>query len=229
VKIVVGLGNPGKQYDGTRHNVGWMVLDRLAERAGLTGHAKTRDAAATIRGRYNGLDLELVKPMTYMNESGIAVRKILARERTPLEDMLVVYDDFDLPLGKLRMREQGSAGTHNGMRSIIAELGNQRFARLRVGIGEPSHHAVGHVLTRFSASERNILDEVLDAAVDAVEEWATEGVSRAANTWNAWTPEALAAPVESTPRMAEAETGTAPDDAGIVRTMTGWRKLLHRG
>src|SRR3954452_19287445 len=106
MKIVVGLGNPGRQYEGTRHNVGWMVLDRVAERAGLTGHAKSRDAAATMRGRYNGLDLELVKPMTYMNESGIAVRKALARDRVPLDDLLVVYDDFALPLGKLRMRAE---------------------------------------------------------------------------------------------------------------------------
>src|SRR3954471_19242674 len=126
MKIVIGLGNPGNQYAGTRHNVGWMVLDRLADRAGLSGHAKTRDAAAVMRGRYKGLDLELVKPMTYMNESGLAVRKALARDRVPLDDLLVVYDDFDLPLGKLRMRAEGSAGTHNGMRSIIGELGNQK-------------------------------------------------------------------------------------------------------
>jgi len=155
MKIVVGLGNPGKQYEQTRHNVGWMVLDRLAERAGLDGHAKTRDAAATMRGRYDGIDLELVKPMTYMNESGLAVRKVLARERAPLEDLLIVYDDFDLPLGKLRMRAEGSAGTHNGMRSIVGEMGTQKFARLRVGIGEPRERdAKNHVLTRFSADER---------------------------------------------------------------------------
>src|SRR3954454_19826635 len=179
MRIVVGLGNPGKKYEGPRHNVGWMVRDRLAERAGLSGHAKARDAAATTRGRHNGLDLVLVKPMTYMNESGLAVRKVLARERAPLDDLLIVYDDFDLPLGKLRMREQGSAGTHNGMRSIIGELGNQKFARLRVGIGEPSNHAIGHVLSRFSAAERKVLDEVLDAAVDAVEDWAGDGANRA--------------------------------------------------
>jgi PTH1 family peptidyl-tRNA hydrolase len=171
MKIVVGLGNPGKQYEGTRHNVGWMVLDRFADRAGLSGHAKSRDAAATMRGRYNGLDVLLVKPMTYMNESGVAVRKALARERAPLDEMLVVYDDFDLPLGRLRMREQGSAGTHNGMRSIIGELGNQKFARLRVGIGEPSRGAaIGHVLSRFANDERKVLDEVLDAAADAIED-----------------------------------------------------------
>ena len=148
----------------------------------MSGHAKSNDAAATMRGRYDGLDLELVKPMTYMNESGIAVRKILARERAPLEDLLIVYDDFDLPLGKLRMREAGSAGTHNGMRSIVGELGTQKFARLRVGIGQPSRGAIGHVLTKFTPAERKVLDEVIDAAADAVEDWAREGANRAANT-----------------------------------------------
>ena len=228
MKIVVGLGNPGKQYEGTRHNVGWMVLDRLAERAGLSGHAKSRDASATMRGRYKGLDIVLVKPMTYMNESGLAVRKVLARERAPLDDLLVVYDDFDLPLGKLRMREQGSAGTHNGMRSIVGELGNQKFARLRVGIGEPSRNAIGHVLSRFAADERRVLDEVLDGAADAVEDWARDGANRSANRWNAWIPASLAESASNTDEPAAA-TLREPDSEGIVRTTTGWRKLLHRG
>src|SRR3990172_8542949 len=212
MKIVVGLGNPGKGYEHTRHNVGWMVLDRLAERAGWTGHARARDAAASVHGRYNGLDLMLVKPTTYMNLSGVAVRKVLARQRAPLEDMLVVVDDFDLPLGKVRLRAEGSAGTHNGLRSIVGELGSQKFARLRVGIGEPSRAAIDHVLSRFSAQERKTLEQVLDAAADAGEgwarcsakegktlegvrdaaaaalgEWAGEGAARAANKWNAWT------------------------------------------
>jgi PTH1 family peptidyl-tRNA hydrolase len=231
MKIVVGLGNPGRQYEQTRHNVGWMVLDRLAERAGLTGHAKSRDAAATMRGRYKGLDLVLIKPMTYMNESGLAVRKALAREHTPLEDMLVVYDDFDLPLGKLRIRGEGSAGTHNGMRSIVAELETQKFARLRVGIGEPSAHAIGHVLSRFSADERKVLDEVLQAAADAVEEWAAEGVNRAANRWNSWTPDALAGqPAGDGETSADTPPATTTVEAGgIVRHSTGWRRLLGRG
>jgi PTH1 family peptidyl-tRNA hydrolase len=233
VKIVVGLGNPGKQYEGTRHNVGWMVLDRLADRAGMSGRARTRDAAATMRGRYNGLDLELVKPMTYMNESGLAVRKALARDRAPLSDVLVVYDDFDLPLGRLRMREQGSAGTHNGMRSIVGELGTQKFARLRVGIGAPASHAIGHVLSRFTSDERAVLDEVLDAAADAVEDWAREGVNRAANRWNAWAPTVSEEPDDGEPSLATASApastaASAPDENGIVRTTTGWRKLLRR-
>jgi PTH1 family peptidyl-tRNA hydrolase len=237
MKIVVGLGNPGKQYEQTRHNVGWMVLDRLADRAGWTGHARARDAAATVHGRYDGLDLMLAKPTTYMNLSGVAVRKELARQRAPLEDMLVVVDDFDLPLGKLRMREQGSAGTHNGLRSIIGELGSQKFARLRVGIGAPGHAAKDHVLSRFTDAERKVLDDVLDAAADAVEDWAREGPARAANRWNSWSPES--APVAS--GVAARASGSAaaedpatssqpvPDDDGIVRRSTGWRKLLGRG
>jgi PTH1 family peptidyl-tRNA hydrolase len=132
VKIVVGLGNPGKQYEGTRHNVGWMVLDRLAERAGSSGRPKPRDAAAVLHVRRDGRELALVKPSTFMNGSGLAVRKVLARERAPLEDLLVVVDDFALPLGRLRLRGAGSAGGHNGLRSIIGELGTQDFARLRV-------------------------------------------------------------------------------------------------
>ncbi|HLB44341.1 MAG TPA: aminoacyl-tRNA hydrolase [Candidatus Limnocylindrales bacterium] len=223
MKIVVGLGNPGKGYEHTRHNVGWMVLDRLAERAGWTGHARARDAAASVHGRYNGLDLMLVKPTTYMNLSGVAVRKVLARQRAPLEDMLVVVDDFDLPLGKVRLRAEGSAGTHNGLRSIVGELGSQKFARLRVGIGEPSRAAIDHVLSRFSAQERKTLEQVLDAAADAVEEWAREGAARAANKWNAWT-----ATIEPAGSDAPQDTEAQPDEHGIVRHATGWRRLLRR-
>ena len=223
MKIVVGLGNPGKQYAATRHNVGWMVLDRLAERAGWTGHARARDAAATVFGRYRDMDLLLAKPTTYMNLSGVAVRKLLAKHRAPLPDLLVVVDDFALPLGKLRLRGEGSAGGHNGLRSIIAELGTQDFARLRVGIGEPQRGAVDHVLSRFAGAERKTLDEVLDAAADAVEEWARLGVAPAANRWNAWTPTVAAEPVEAiTP-------SEQPDADGIVRRRTGWRRLLPGG
>jgi PTH1 family peptidyl-tRNA hydrolase len=287
VKIVVGLGNPGKQYEGTRHNVGWMVLDRLAERAGMSGRVKARDAAAVMRGRHGDQELLLVKPTTYMNLSGLAVRKVLARERAPLEDLLVVVDDFALPLGRLRLREEGSAGGHNGLRSIIGEMGTQRFARLRVGIGDPGRSAVDHVLSRFAPAEETDLDRVLSAAADAVEDWMRDGPARAANRWNAWQ---LAAPVDAAPgtgavqgtgaapgtlaapatgaritraggKPSSTASGAAPDagprdpadgDAGgdgrdgggqppapataagpdadgIVRTRTGWRKLLPGG
>jgi len=184
VKLVVGLGNPGKQYEQTRHNVGWMVLDRLAERAGWTGRSRARDAAATVYGRYRGLDLMLVKPTTFMNLSGVAVRKVLARQRAPLDDLLVVVDDFALPLGRVRLREKGSAGGHNGLRSIIGELGSQDFARLRVGIGEPGRSATDHVLSRFRPDEKQLVEQVVDAAADAVEDWARDGAARASNRWN---------------------------------------------
>lgn len=225
MKIVVGLGNPGRQYEGTRHNVGWMVLDRIAERAGWTGHARARDAAASVYGRYRGLDLMLVKPTTYMNLSGVAVRKVLARQRAPLDDLLVVVDDFALPLGRLRLRERGSAGTHNGLRSIIGELGSQDFARLRVGIGEPSRAAKDHVLSRFADAENEVVNEVLEAAADAVEDWARYGPARAANRWNSWS---VGAVVESTTEPAAAGANEPDDEPVIVRHSTGWRRLLPR-
>jgi len=241
LKIVVGLGNPGKQYEQTRHNVGWMVLDRLAERAGWTGHARARDAAATVHGKYGDLELMLVKPTTYMNLSGVAVRKVLARQRTPLEDLLVVVDDFALPLGRLRLRERGSAGSHNGLRSIIAELGNEKFARLRVGIGEPVRRgeagmrqaAMDHVLSRFHAGERALLKQTLDAAADAIEDWAREGAAKAANRWNAWAPTTAdrqpgtSGVQPTTDEQRAADQPAEPDAQGIVRRRTGWRKLLE--
>jgi PTH1 family peptidyl-tRNA hydrolase len=244
VRIVVGLGNPGRRYARTRHNVGWMVLDRLADRAGWSGGGKERDAARVIWGRHDGLDLELVKPLTFMNESGLAVRKVLARRHAPLEDLLVVADDFALPFGRLRLREAGSAGGHNGLRSIIGELDSQKFARLRVGIGEPSRAAVDHVLSTFRSEERADLELVIDAAADAALDWVRVGGSRAANRWNAWQlhppepPEAAAAPPSSLATGAAMSVGDHATDGGrgadasvvgpdkIRRTGTGWRKPL---
>jgi peptidyl-tRNA hydrolase, PTH1 family len=233
VKLIVGLGNPGREYEQTRHNVGWMVLDRIADRAGWSGRGKERDAAVVVRGRYRDQELVLAKPMTYMNESGIAVRKLLARERVPLSDLLIVYDDFDLPLGKLRMRESGSAGTHNGLRSVVAEMETQKIPRLRVGIGEPGlDRARSHVLSRFTQTEREQLESILNAAADAVEEWAAQGAARAANRWNAWSlpSDHVAATNDGEPDMrASTPEQRADAAAGITRTKTGWRKLLPRG
>ena len=169
MKVVVGLGNPGSQYAGTRHNIGWLVMDRLAERAGWDGRGRQRDNSNVVGGRYRGLDLTLVKPLTYMNDSGLAVRKVLQREHAPLGDLLIVADDFALPFGKLRFREAGSHGGHNGLRSIIDELGTEKFSRLRVGIGDPVRNGRDHVLSKFAPDEVQRLDELLDAAADAVE------------------------------------------------------------
>ncbi|MGP1675177.1 MAG: aminoacyl-tRNA hydrolase, partial [Candidatus Limnocylindrales bacterium] len=184
MKVVVGLGNPGAPYAGTRHNVGWLVVDRLAERAEWSGRGRQRDASNVVMGRYRGLDLTLVKPLTYMNDSGLAVRKVLAREHAPLSDLLVVADDFALPFGKLRFREGGSHGGHNGLRSIIDELGTEKYSRLRVGIGDPLRNGRDHVLSKFAPDEVQRLDELLDAAADAVEAWARDGTSKAANRFN---------------------------------------------
>lgn len=220
MKVVVGLGNPGRQYAETRHNIGWMVLDRLAERAGWSDRPARGASAAIVSGRYRDLDLALVKPQTFMNLSGIAVRKALVRFRAPLEDVLVVVDDFALPFGRLRFREGGSSGGHNGLASIIEELSSDRFARLRVGIGDPGGRAVDHVLSRFSAGERRSLDEVIDAAADAVEEWARVGTNRAANRWNTW---------DLGGEAAGGDPPAAVDGEGNRRTRTGWRKLLGLG
>jgi PTH1 family peptidyl-tRNA hydrolase len=225
-KIVVGLGNPGDQYRQTRHNVGWLVLDRLADRAGWSGRGRSKDAASVVGGRFKGLDLLLVKPQTFMNDSGIAVRKVLARSRAPLGEMLVVVDDFALPFGKLRFREGGGPGGHNGLRSIIDELGNEAFSRLRVGIGEPARDELGrgfvdHVLSTFAPEEKLRLDELLDAAADAVEAWARDGTNKAANRFNSF--ELRPADEDRVAPPGEVEGPPGPD--GIRRTKTGWRKV----
>jgi peptidyl-tRNA hydrolase, PTH1 family len=220
VKVVFGLGNPGRQYEATRHNVGWMVLDRIASRAGWSGRARERDAAASARGRVGDLDLLLVKPLTYMNESGLAVRKVLARERAKMEDVLVVADDFALPFGRLRVRASGTAGGHNGLRSIIAEMGTQDFARLRVGIGEPRRDATDHVLSRFAREEERLLAGLLDAAADAVETWAREGAAAAANRWNAWQLPGLE-PLRAPSRPAPARQAAGTVAPGTVAAAPG--------
>jgi PTH1 family peptidyl-tRNA hydrolase len=225
VKIVVGLGNPGDQYAKTRHNIGWMVLDRLADRAGWGGRGRTRDASAIAMGRYHGLDLMIVKPLTFMNDSGRAVRKVLAREHAPLGELLVVADDFALPFGKLRFREGGGPGGHNGLRSIIDELSSERFSRLRAGIGAPDRSFVDHVLAPFQPDERERLDALLDAAADAVEEWARHGTSKAANRFNMFELR----PADETRVAPPGEVEGPPDEAGVRRTRTGWRKVLRRG
>ncbi len=222
MKVVVGLGNPGSQYAGTRHNVGWLVMDRLAERAGWTGRGRQRDSANVVMGRYRGLDLTLAKPLTYMNDSGLAVRKVLAREHAPLHDVLIVADDFALPFGRLRFREGGGHGGHNGLRSIIDELGTEKFSRLRVGIGDPARDARDHVLSTFAADERQRLDELLDAAADAVEAWARDGTSKAANRFNTF----ALRPADVDRSAAPGEVDGPPDAKGIRRTRTGWRRML---
>ena len=157
-----------------------------------------------------------------MNDSGTAVRKVLAREHAPLGDLLVIADDFALPFGKLRFREAGSHGGHNGLRSIVEEMGTEKFSRLRVGIGDPVRNGRDHVLSRFEPDEAERLDELLDAAADAVEAWARDGTSKAANRFNTFQLREA-----DMSRIAPAgEIDGPPNEDGIRRTKTGWRRVL---
>jgi PTH1 family peptidyl-tRNA hydrolase len=197
VKVVTGLGNPGERHRLTRHNVGFRVVDLLADRWGLTGQGRVRDGAARLEVNLSDTDerVLLVKPMKYMNLSGGPVRAALRQtEADPATDLLVVTDDVDLPLGRLRLRRDGSAGGHNGLRDIIASLGSNEFNRLRVGIGRPgsSRVTVNHVLATFKPAERELADESIAAAADAVELWLRDGIEAAMNEFNGLD---LAAPI----------------------------------
>lgn len=182
-KIVVGLGNPGRQYAETRHNFGFFVVDELAKRTNAPSSRKRMNAEIS-EARFGGDRLVLVMPQTYMNDSGIAVREIMRWYKVAPEDVLVVVDDLDLRFGQLRLRARGSAGGHNGLKSIFQETGTQEIPRLRVGIGRSGNHAIGHVLSKFSKDERERLPEVIGDAADAVEAWLQKGITEAMNAVN---------------------------------------------
>lgn len=187
VKVICGLGNPGEKYRLTRHNIGFRVVDLLADRWGLTGQGRVRDGAARLEVERPEGRVLLVKPLKFMNLSGGALRAALRQQPVEVEeDLLVITDDVDLPLGRLRLRRDGSAGGHNGLRDIIAALGTDRFNRLRVGIGRPgsSRATVDHVLATFKPAEREVADEAIATAADAAELWLREGIEAAMNAYN---------------------------------------------
>jgi PTH1 family peptidyl-tRNA hydrolase len=183
--VVVGLGNPGPEYSGTRHNVGFMVVDRLASRHRIA--VKSNQSGARVgQGVIAEEPVALVKPLTFMNLSGRAVAPQLSKHSLQPNDLLVVYDDADLPLGKIRLRARGSAGGHGGLKSIIASLGSSEFPRVRIGIGRSSGgDLVDHVLGGFRGTERELIDQALDRAADAVEYALAHGVEAAMNRFNA--------------------------------------------
>ena len=185
MKLVVGLGNPGPRYRGTRHNVGFEVVDELARRRGLAFEASRADALLA-RERGPGALLMLAKPFTFMNLSGGAIGVLVRYYRLALDDLLLVTDDVNLPLGRLRARRGGSAGGHNGLQSVIDQLGTDRFARLRVGVdrGDPRRDLSGHVLARFDESEQEVMQTTIAAAGDAVELFATDGIEVTMNRFN---------------------------------------------
>src|SRR5687768_2408489 len=179
-RLIVGLGNPGGDYAETRHNVGFMVLDRLATRAGATFRTEKKWQAA-VASTANGW---LCKPQTYMNLSGESVSALGHFHKIEPTQVLVVLDDMALPLGRLRLREKGSAGGHNGLQSVIDHLGTNAVPRLRIGIGAAAGEATGHVLGRFSPAERPVLDEALNRAADAVEFAQSHDFPAAMNRYN---------------------------------------------
>jgi PTH1 family peptidyl-tRNA hydrolase len=186
MKVICGLGNPGDRYRLTRHNVGFRVVDLLADRWGLTGQGKVRDGSARlVANRPSPVgEVLLVKPMKFMNLSGGALRTALrGTNADPAADLLVVADDVDLPLGKIRLRRDGSAGGHNGLRDIIASLGTNEFNRLRVGISRGGE-TVDHVLATFRPGERDLATEAIATAADAAELWLTDGIEAAMNAFN---------------------------------------------
>ncbi|MGC8485996.1 MAG: aminoacyl-tRNA hydrolase [Candidatus Baltobacteraceae bacterium] len=181
--LIVGLGNPGTEYEATRHNVGFMIVDELARRFGVTNwRQKDQARQALVRDR----NVLLVEPTSYMNLSGVPLRLISSWYRTPPERILVISDDMDLPLGRLRMRASGGHGGHNGLRSIIGTIG-ENFARLRVGVGRPEGgDSIDYVLGAFPVAQRDTLARTIVAAADGAERWLAEGTERTIPSVNAF-------------------------------------------
>lgn len=185
MKVICGLGNPGERYRLTRHNVGFRVVDLLADRWGLTGEGRLRDGAAVLEVRHaeHGRVM-LVKPMRYMNRSGGPLRSVLRNTDVDItSDVLLVTDDIDLPLGRVRLRRSGSAGGHNGLRDVIASFGTDEFSRLRIGVGRTGE-ASSHVLATFRPDERDLATEMVAVGADAAERWLRSGIEEAMNAFN---------------------------------------------
>ena len=186
MKVIVGLGNPGGKYRGTRHNIGFAVLDELARRANTTFDAAPVEA---LTARWRDRDALLAKPMTFMNASGEAVGALLRYFKVDQSDLLVIVDEVQLPLARLRARARGSAGGHNGLKSIIAHLGDE-FARLRIGVGrgDSRRDLADHVLSRFDPDEAADVDRMTTKAADAAEMFIASGIAAVMNGFNGGDP-----------------------------------------
>ncbi len=183
--VIAGLGNPGSRYDNTRHNVGFDAIDLLSDRYGIKV-SKLKHKALIGDGTIKNERVLLVKPQTFMNLSGESIRDIAEWYKIPPERLVIIYDDVDLPLGKIRVRPGGSSGTHNGMRSVIYQLQNDEFPRVRIGIDKAPEgwELADFVLSKFSASERKIINDSISNAADAAAAIVTSGVSTAMNLYN---------------------------------------------
>jgi peptidyl-tRNA hydrolase, PTH1 family len=188
-QLIVGLGNPEPKYDKTRHNIGFEAVDAIVESWRFSWQQNRRFQGVFAEGNApGGSKVRLLKPLTYMNRSGQSVQSVVDWYKIPAQSILVIYDDMDLPLGKLRLRLSGSAGGHNGMKSIISHLGNNdRFPRLRIGIGksDANKETISHVLGKFTRQETQVMSDVLKLVTDAIELSLTEGVEKAMSIYNA--------------------------------------------
>lgn len=190
MKIIAGLGNPGKEYENTKHNVGFLTIDILAEKYDIKVN-KIKFKGLIGEGMIGTEKVILVKPQTYMNLSGQCIREIVAFYKLDMEDLVVIYDDIDLPMGNLRIRKKGSAGTHNGMRSIIYDLQDDGFPRVRVGIGgERKGDLANYVISGFSGDDRKLIEEAIVKAADAVACLVENGIDRAMVDYNTKKPKA---------------------------------------
>jgi PTH1 family peptidyl-tRNA hydrolase len=187
MRLIVGLGNPGREYRETRHNVGFRVVDEIARRHNLTlAMAPSQIPDAMIAKKFGADGLLVAKPLTFMNNSGEAVAALVRYYDISIGDLLVVVDEVALPFGRLRARARGSAGGHNGLKSVIARLGTMEFARLRLGVGrgDARRDLADHVLSKFEADEQSALGEFIARAGDAAEMFAAEGIEKVMNTYN---------------------------------------------
>lgn len=185
MKIIVGLGNPGPEYAKTRHNIGWMVVDAFAAKFRIAINKHEKDAM-TGTGRVAGGSVLVAKPLTYMNLSGDAVRLLVNAYAEPLDELIIVYDDIDLPLGKLRLKPNGGPGTHNGMRSIVGALASEQFPRLRIGIGgvDSTGRLRDYVLGEIAADEAPIVTRAIERSVEALLMFVRGDLKRAMNEFN---------------------------------------------
>jgi PTH1 family peptidyl-tRNA hydrolase len=186
--LLVGLGNPGVKYDRTRHNVGFDLVDHLARRWQISLSEQRRFPGIVGEGlAVAGQKVRLLKPLTFMNNSGQSIRAVMDWYKLMPQDVLVIYDERALPVGRIRLRLNGSAGGHNGMKSAIAHLGTQDFPRLRIGIGDPAtaqKEMISHVLGRFTPEEQKAIAEVLELSADAIEVMLRQGLEKAMSTYN---------------------------------------------
>ena len=185
MKLIVGLGNPGREYELTRHNIGFMAIDELAKRWNISLNEQ-KFKGVFGAGFVNGEKVMLLKPLTYMNLSGESIRPLMDYYKIDVEDFVVLYDDLDIPVGKLRLRMKGSAGGHNGVKSTISHLGTQEFQRIRMGIDRPKNgmKVVDYVLGRFTSEEIPDVNHSIEKAADACEEWLNKPFLQIMNTFN---------------------------------------------